>query len=121
MTRHVVASFALTPSAPRRFITLFALLAFFLQGFAVQSHLHQSLKPASSIVAVSDLPAPLKKSDPTDQNHCRLCHELAQAGAFVAPTVSALPAPLNSVAAVLGTLPALAGAFTPAFAWHSRA
>jgi|688.fasta_scaffold58358_2 hypothetical protein len=121
MARSVAASFDLKQSAPRRFITLFALLAFFLQGLALQGHLHQSFPAPSAITAVSDLPAPAKKTDPSDQSHCRLCHELGQAGAFVAPTASALPAHLNFVAAIFIALPLLSDAFAPAFAWQSRA
>lgn len=121
MARSAAASFALKRSAPRRFITLFALLAFFLQGLTLQNHLHQFFSAPTEIAAVKDLPAPAKKSDPSDQNHCRLCQEIAQAGAFVAPAASALPANLNFVAAVFVTLPLLSGAFAPAFAWQSRA
>ncbi len=121
MARSVAASFALKHAAPRRFITLFALLAFFLHGIALQGHLHQAAQPVSAIVAASDLPAPIQKSDPTDQNHCRPCQEIAQAGAFVAPAASALPANLGFVAAVFIAAPLLADAFAPAFAWQSRA
>jgi len=121
MARSFAASFDLKPSASRRFITLFALLAFFLQGLALQSHLHQSFPAPSAITAVNDLPAPAKKSDPSDQNHCRLCHEVTQAGVFVAPVASAFAANPNFIAAVFVALPLLADAFAPAFAWQSRA
>ncbi len=121
MARSIAASFDLKQAATRRFITLFALLAFFLHGIAVQGHLHQSITPSSAIVALGDLPAPLKKTDTTDQNQCRPCQEISQAGAFVAPTASALPASLGIVAAAFVTLPLLSGAIAPAFAWQSRA
>jgi hypothetical protein len=121
MARSIAASFALKQAATRRFVTLFALLAFFLHGISVQGHLHQPVAPVSAIVAASDLPAPLKKTDPADQNHCRPCQEIVQAGAFVAPVASALPANLGFVAAVLAAAPLLADAFAPAFAWQSRA
>lgn len=121
MARSIIASFDLKFSATRRYITLFALLAFFLQGLALQSHLHQWSSPLSSIAAISDAPAPVQKHDPADPNHCRLCHELTQAGTFVAPGVSALPASLNFIAAVFVALPLLSDAFAPAFAWQSRA
>ncbi len=121
MARSIAASFALKQPAARRFVTLFALLAFFLHGIAVQGHLHQTALPVSTIVSASDLPAPLKKTDPADQNHCRPCQEIAQAGAFVAPAASALPASLGFVAAVFVTAPLLADALAPAFAWQSRA
>ncbi len=121
MARSAAASFALKPSAPRRVITLFALLAFFLKGLALQSHLHQPFPAPSAVTAISDLPAPAKKSDPSDQNQCRLCHEISQAGVFVAPVASAFAVQPNFVAAVFVALPLLADAFAPAFAWQSRA
>jgi len=121
MARSAAASFALNRSASRRFITLFALLAFFLQGLALQSHLHPSISAPAAVTAVNDLPAPTKKTDPSDRNHCRPCQEITQAGVFVAPVASAFPANLNFVAAVFVTLPLLANGFAPAFAWQSRA
>jgi hypothetical protein len=121
MARSVVASFDLKQSAPRRFITLCTLLAFLLQGLTLQSHLHPSFSAPAAITSVNDHPAPAKKSDPSDQNHCRLCHEIAQAGAFVTPVASTLAANLNVVAAIFIAAPLLSGAFAPAFAWQSRA
>lgn len=121
MARPIAASFDLKQTAARRFITLFALLAFLLHGITVQGHLHPSIAPSSVTVAVGELPAPLKKTEPTDQNHCRPCQEIAQAGAFVAPIASALPVSLGFVAATFVTLPLLSGVLAPAFAWQSRA
>lgn len=121
MARSIAASLALKQTATRRFITLVALLAFFLHGITVQGHLHQSLALPSAMAAVGDLPAPLKKTDSTDQNHCRPCQEITQAGAFVAPTASALPASLGVIAVAFVTLPLLSDAIAPAFAWQSRA
>jgi hypothetical protein len=119
MARSIAASFALKQTATRRFITLFALLAFFLHGVSIQSHLHPAIAPPSAMAAVGDLPAPLKKTDTTD--HCRPCQEIAQAGVFLAPTASAIPASLGLVTAAFVTLPLLSGAIAPAFAWQSRA
>lgn len=121
MARSIAASFALKQPATRRFITLFALLAFFLQGLAVQTHLHQYTMPAAGLVAVDNIPAPPKSIDPVDPGSCRVCQELAHAGVFVAPAGSALLASLSFVAAGLAPRPFAAGTFVPAFAWQSRA
>jgi hypothetical protein len=101
----------------KRWVTIFALLAFFLQGLAVQTHLHQLMQP----VAANSLPAPapLKTQDPID--HCRLCQELVHAGAFVTPPAAVLVADLTFVTAIFAALPAFAGASARAFAWQSRA
>ena len=107
--------------AVRRWVTLAAILAFFLQSLAVQTHIHAASGPVvgqgSAIQPLS--PAPLKAQDPVDQ--CRLCHELVQAGVFVAPAVTVLPAS-QLVALVLFALrPAPRAPPVQAFGWQSRA
>jgi hypothetical protein len=121
MTRSGAASLLLKQPAARRYVTLFALLAFLLQSFAVQSHIHPLDKPASVAAAVNNIPAPVKKIDPVDLGSCRLCQELIHAGAFVAPSAFAMPASQNAAAIIFTALPLLAGMLAPAFAWQSRA
>lgn len=121
MHRSGAASLVLKQPAARRYVTLFALLAFFLQSFAVQSHIHPLDKPATAAAAVNNIPAPVKKIDPVDIGSCRLCQELIHAGAFVAPAATAVPASQSAAAIVFTALPLLAGLLTPAFAWQSRA
>lgn len=126
MTRSGAASLAVNQPAMRRpaaqrYVTLFALLAFFLQSFAVQSHIHPLDKPASVAAAINNIPAPIKKIDPVDLGSCRLCQELIHAGAFVAPSAFAVPASQSAAAIVFAALPLLAGMLAPAFAWQSRA
>lgn len=121
MARSGAASLALKQSATRRYVTLFALLAFFLQSFAVQSHIHPLDKPTAASAAIGNIPAPVKKIDPVDLGSCRLCHELLHAGAFVAPAAFAVPASQNAAAIVFTALPLLGGLLAPAFAWQSRA
>ena len=121
MTRHARAIAKKPVAAARQWLTVAALLAFFLQSLAVQTHIHPADMPAVAKVAVSHqpTPAPLKGQDPIDQ--CRLCHELVQAGAFIAPSLSLLPASLAFVPAVFAPQPRLADATATAFAWQSRA
>ncbi len=121
MTRSGAVSLALKQPAARRYVTLFALLAFFLQSFAVQSHIHPLDKPAAVAAAVNNIPAPVKTIDPVDLGSCRLCQELIHAGAFVAPSAFAVPASQSAAAIVFAALPLLAGMLAPAFAWQSRA
>lgn len=121
MTRSGAASLAPKQPATRRYITLFALLAFFLQSFAVQSHIHPLDKPASVDAAINNIPAPVKKIDPVDLGSCRLCQEIIHAGAFVAPSAFAVPASQSAAAIIFAALPLLAGMLAPAFGWQSRA
>jgi len=103
----------------KRWVTVLALLAFFLQGLAIQSHIHELVQPAVAKALHLPAPAPLKTQDPTD--HCRLCQELVHAGTFVTPSATMAFAALSFVAAIFAALPAFAGPPARAFAWQSRA
>jgi hypothetical protein len=103
----------------QKWVTVFALLAFFLQGLAIQTHIHQLIQPTAAKTTSLPAPAPLKNQDPLDQ--CRLCQELVHAGTFVTPPAVAVLAGLSFVTAVFAALPAFAGASARPFAWQSRA
>jgi len=107
----------------RRWLTLAALLAFFLQGLAVQTHVHD-LGPAQGITHTATSykappAAPLKSQDLNDQ--CRLCQELVHAGVYIAPSVAVLQAGTSfTLATPLALAPAIA-LVAASFAWQSRA
>jgi hypothetical protein len=106
--------------ASQRLITLFALLAFFIQSFALQTHVHPAPPAAvAAVVAHTPTPAPLKNQDPVDQ--CRLCQELVHAGAVITPSATVVTASLNIAAAVFAATPAFAADPVRAFSWQSRA
>src|SRR4051812_23199851 len=110
------------PAPARRWITALALLAFFLQSLTLQTHVHQPLQPTSATAATLDLGGaklPLKNQDPVDQ--CRLCQELVNAGAFIAPTVVSSAVDLSFAAASLAAATAFLADPAKAFAWRSRA
>jgi len=116
-----IARPALNTSAFKRWMTAFALMAFFLQGLAVQSHVHAPLQTvaANQSSQASPLKAPLKAQDPIDQ--CRLCQEVAHAGIFLAPAASAALISLAYAAAEFSALPGHTPSSARAFAWQSRA
>ena len=109
------------PSPARRWITALALLAFFLQGLAVQTHIHapQAAQTLTDKSASLPEPAPVKAQDPIDQ--CRLCQEMAHAGIFVAPSASAALISLTFAAAVFAAPAKVTPRSATAFAWQSRA
>ena len=115
MTGHARHSY---PRTSRRWITALALLAFFLQNLAVQTHVPPSLQAAVQIQAGDTHKTPIKL-DPVDQ--CRLCQELVHAGAFIAPSAAASPVSLSFVAVNLVTVLAFIADPATAFAWQSRA
>jgi hypothetical protein len=122
MTRRTRA-IARPQTATRRWLTVAALLAFFLQSFAVQTHIHAAdFAPVAKLVTISHSvtpPAPPKSQDPVDQ--CRLCQELVHAGAFITPTSALLGSPFSQVQALPLLLLSSRAQSAPAFAWQSRA
>jgi len=108
------------PNATRKWVAALALLAFFLQSLAIQTHVHQSLQADAKAVS-QHLPGsqPLKGQDPVDQ--CRLCQELIHAGNFVTPSAVVALASLNFAAATFAALAPSSERSAKAFAWHSRA
>ncbi len=107
----------------RRALLLVALLAFFLQNFAVQTHVHRTDLAQSATSWISALPAPLHNMQDTgDESSCRLCQELAYAGAALTPAaILDLLAILAFawIAPAFGRAPAAARAAP--FSWQSRA
>lgn len=107
------------PEPAKRWITALALLAFFLQGLALQTHVHPSLQPAVAKLHTDSAPKAPLKLDPVDQ--CRLCQELVHAGTFVTPSTATTAAVLTFVVASFVAPLILAGDPATAFAWQSRA
>jgi hypothetical protein len=105
----------------RRWVTIFALVAFFLQSLAVQTHVHHPApQPVSTVAASGHVPpAPLRSQGPIDQ--CRLCQELLHAGVFVTPSASSAVASQSFTTAVFTLLPSAIASLMTAFAWQSRA
>ena len=109
-----------SPSAFRRLVMLFALLAFGLQAYLVQTHMHGqpgvlSLTPH---VSAPVQPAPF---DPLAPANCALCQEILHAGTAIAPDNSELALLLTwtAMAPAVALLPAEPIALTTG--WHSRA
>ena len=82
---------------------LFALLAFALQSYTVQTHIHFSAKLVASLNHAADAdqsktPAADHNGDPAkpakgDPANCPICQAMANAGAYItpAPAILALP------------------------------
>ena len=107
------------PAATRKWLAVFALLSFFLQSLAVQTHIHQQLPVANSFDMGTSAPVPAKNQDPVDQ--CRLCQELVHAGTFITPSAVVSLLSLTFVTASIARVLTLAADPATAFAWQSRA
>ena len=103
-----------------RWVTVFALLAFFLQSLTLQSHFHPLVSPLKAAAAAhTPASAPVRNQEPVDQ--CRLCQELVHSGVFVVPAASTALASLALTITVFTALPSALVSLTTAFAWQSRA
>ena len=99
---------------------LFALLAFALQAYLVQTHMHgqPGILSLKTHVSAPVQPAPF---DPLAPANCALCQEILHAGTAITPHTSELALLLNGIvmAAAIALLPA--EALAPTTGWHSRA
>ncbi len=121
MARSATAITTSTRPLLSRLAMLFMLVAFTVQGLAVQVHIHGDPLTARDHVTHISAPSTPTSLDPYDPANCPLCQELMHAGVYVTPAVSNFIAILNAVA------------FAPAFAlpphaagerqhgWQSRA
>ena len=87
-----------------RVVVLLTLVAFTLQGFLTQTHIHQIASGGAPAVDVFDgLPTPVKGDKAPAKNTeqtCPLCQQFASAGSFVTPSAAAALAPALSVSVI---------------------
>jgi hypothetical protein len=104
----------------RRLIVFIAALAFALQSYITQTHIHEASR---GLVKVTDTRAPAQSRTPIDRHlaNCPICQAVVHAGAFVAPTNLLLHLPFLMVKAVMPAFTALAASIAAAHDWQSRA
>jgi hypothetical protein len=88
-----------------RLVAYLVLLAFTLQSYVTQSHIHDGLRGFGALAMVKgDAKAPPHRKSPLDDNplNCSICQAVAHAGAFLVP-------------AALSFLPALSAELAPPF------
>jgi len=105
----------------KQWVTVLALLAFFLHGLTVQTHIHQLNQPVAAQAASLPVPAPAPLKGQDSQDQCRLCQELARAGHFFTPSAALLVTSLSFTGAIFAALRAPPDSSATAFAWQSRA
>ena len=79
-----------------RLAMLLVLVAFAVQGFAIQTHIHG--EPAYNRAIHVSAPAQPMPQDPYDPASCPLCQEMLHAGVFVAPVLVDFSIVLTAVA-----------------------
>lgn len=100
-------------SIARLAVTLFALLAFTLQSYAMQVHVH-----GASIAASQKLDGTQK---PNDTAHCPICQEILHFGHYVTPSAGTWSPTLLVVPFVAPFAERIGGNPLPTRGWNSRA
>lgn len=104
-----------------RVFVLLTLLAFALQGFVVQTHIHVQAPGARAAIDLFDGKPSKNVPAKGDEGNCPLCQAFASAGSFVTPAVAALAAPNVTVSVIeLAPLGAIV-LRSVAHSWHGRA
>ena len=107
----------------RRFVVCLVALAFMLQSYVTQSHLHDSSqKFGVSTVLEGGVKAPAHGKLPIDDSplNCSICQAIAHAGAVLAPaTLPLIPTLSSELAASFAALRLTATATI--HSWQSRA
>jgi hypothetical protein len=118
----------------RGFISMFALLAFIVSGFATQTHIHipAPAEPgfgaqpvAAQKLAAKDsasLNREQKQRAPADDpTRCPLCQEYLHSGAYVAPIPATLPLPILTVTVTPLLVASVAIIRAVSHSWYGRA
>ena len=107
-------------------ITFFALLAFTLQTYVTQTHIHSISQTSAAAASTLDgsvghkrLPGKLPPSN--DPANCPICQEILHTGFFVTPSIAALllPTIVASTAPIVTDIMTIAPAHS--HSWKSRA
>jgi hypothetical protein len=107
-----------------RALTWILVLAFGLQSYITQTHIHGSAA-SFEVPAIGKVfgktPAPAAPGERDDGSACPLCQAIVHAGAFFAPAAIALFLPVSWIEPYIHVLaPALSGSAN-AYHWQSRA
>lgn len=104
----------------RRALTLVLLVAFCLQSFVTQTHLHATHAAGSALVAFQ---SPHTGKAPLDEGvaACPFCQATIHAGAFFAPAAPAFVIPASWTGITRLTPVSVVRRRAPAHAWRSRA
>lgn len=115
-----------------RFVMLVTLLAFSVQTYLTQTHIHMASENRSALTletvaavtkALTAAPAPPKDKYPPNEDpaNCPLCQELIHSGQFVTPAAAAILLPSLSISVIelVARAPTLTRAIT--HIWRGRA
>ena len=102
-------------------LRVLVLIAFCLQSFLVQTHIHNIPLGDVSAGEAQSVSAPHQGKVPLDADQCLFCQEYTHAGAYVMPAVASVLPPMMAVGVIaLAAVPFLAAKPT-SHIWIGRA
>ena len=105
----------------RLVITLFALLAFTLQSYVTQIHIHGANWNTATTLDAGKASQPGKLPAGDDQSTCPICQVIAHAGQFVTPAAFAISLPALAAFDVAIDRETATIAHSYSHSWKSRA
>ncbi len=112
---------AVRTGVARLAITLFALLAFLLQSYVTQIHIHGATWNTTAALDAGKTQQPAKIPAGNDQNNCPICQSIAHAGQFVTPSAIAIAIPALAAFHVAVDKDTATVARSTSHSWKSRA
>jgi hypothetical protein len=121
--RALAMTYPAQQSAARLLVVLVTLLAFGLQSYVTQTHIHLKAGTFGSYSSLNKETQPRNDKFPGsgDPANCPICQEIAHTGQFLTPSAAALLLPVLaiSIIAVVTAIPL--SAQRPSHIWRSRA
>ena len=110
-------------SPARRFVVFIAALAFALQSYITQTHIHDASQGLGGAVKIAATQSPAQGKAPLHDGRtdCPFCQAVIHAGAFVAAATPLLYLPFTLVETVALIFTARATSDAAAHDWQSRA
>jgi hypothetical protein len=102
-------------------LRVFVLIAFCLQSFVIQTHVHNLPQSTAATSQQAYVSAPHDGKAPLDADKCMFCQEYTHSGAYVMPALAAALPPMTAVGVIaLAATPFLAAKPT-SHIWIGRA
>jgi ABC-type arginine transport system permease subunit len=108
-------------STGRLAVTLFVLLAFTLQSYVTQIHIHGASWSTAVTADMAKVPQPGKTPAGDDQGTCPLCQIIAHAGQFITPSAVAIALPALAALHVAIEKDTATVTHSTSHSWKSRA
>ena len=111
-----------TTRLPREMSVFFLVLAFLLQGYVAQTHIHGKPGPVTAPLSHFANGVPQRAPAQNDEANCPFCQAVVHAGTFFAPPAHVLPSPVPAFLYFVARPHVTAAvSWLAVYGWHQRA